>query len=130
MCRNFRRISQNGNQKLVPELTPWKAPNDLTREFKLRKNVRIQDALAIRGRRRRVYVEAHTGRAACLVVVRNKTFVAVKDEIRSPLHPPTGCYFHPRGPHAASAPGNKCQTEQAMLKKIAVNRYSACHLNG
>ena len=61
--------------------------------------------------------------------VRKKDFVAITGEIPSPLNPPTGCHFHPRCPHASSVPGNKCKTEQPMLKEIAVNRYSACHLN-
>ena len=63
------------------------------------------------------------------LVARKKDFVAIKGEIPSPLNPPTGCHFHPRCPHAASVPGNKCKTEQPMLKEIAVQRFSACHLN-
>ena len=63
------------------------------------------------------------------LTVRKKDFVAIKGEIPSPLNPPPGCHFHPRCPHAASVPGNKCKTEQPMLKQIAVNRFSACHLN-
>jgi peptide/nickel transport system ATP-binding protein len=61
--------------------------------------------------------------------VRKKDFVAIRGEIPSPLNPPTGCHFHPRCPHAASVPGNRCATEQPLFKEIAVNRYSACHLN-
>ena len=61
--------------------------------------------------------------------VRKKDFVAIRGEIPSPLNPPTGCHFHPRCPHAASVPGNKCATEQPPFKEIAVNRYAACHLN-
>lgn len=63
------------------------------------------------------------------LTVRKKDFVAIKGEIPSPLNPPTGCHFHPRCPHAASVPGDRCKTEQPMLKEIAVNRWSACHLN-
>ena len=63
------------------------------------------------------------------LTVRKKDFVAIKGEIPSPLNPPTGCHFHPRCPYAASVPGNKCKNEQPLLKEIAVNRYSACHLN-
>ena len=63
------------------------------------------------------------------LTVRKKDFVAIKGEIPSPLNPPSGCHFHPRCPYAASVPGNRCQTEQPMLKEIAVNRFSACHLN-
>ena len=61
--------------------------------------------------------------------VRKKDFVAIRGEIPSPLNPPTGCHFHPRCPHAASVAGNRCATEQPMLKEIAVKRFSACHLN-
>ena len=60
---------------------------------------------------------------------RKKDFVAIKGEIPSPLNPPTGCHFHPRCPYAASIPGDRCKNEQPMLKQIAVNRFSACHLN-
>ena len=63
------------------------------------------------------------------LTMRKKDFVAIKGEIPSPLNPPTGCHFHPRCPYTASVPGNRCQTEQPMLKEIAVNRFSACHLN-
>ncbi len=63
------------------------------------------------------------------LTMRKKDFVAIKGEIPSPLNPPSGCHFHPRCPYTASVPGNRCQTEQPMLKEIAVNRFSACHLN-
>jgi peptide/nickel transport system ATP-binding protein len=57
--------------------------------------------------------------------VRKKTYVAISGEIPSPLHPPTGCHFHPRCPHAMP----RCKTEQPVLKEIAPLRFSACHLN-
>ena len=52
-------------------------------------------------------------------------FSPVKGEIPSPLHPPTGCHFHPRCPHAMP----RCTTEKPLLKQIAPERFSACHLN-
>jgi peptide/nickel transport system ATP-binding protein len=52
-------------------------------------------------------------------------FAPVKGEIPSPLHPPSGCHFHPRCPHAMP----RCVTEQPLLKQIAAQRFSACHLN-
>jgi peptide/nickel transport system ATP-binding protein len=52
-------------------------------------------------------------------------FAPVKGEIPSPLHPPTGCHFHPRCPHAMP----RCITEKPLLKQIAPERFSACHLN-
>ncbi|RQO37034.1 peptide ABC transporter ATP-binding protein [Herminiimonas sp. KBW02] len=57
--------------------------------------------------------------------VKKIDFVAVKGEIPSPLHPPSGCHFHPRCPHAMP----RCSVEQPVLKEIAPQHYSACHLN-
>ncbi len=56
---------------------------------------------------------------------RHRSFVPVKGEIPSPIHPPPGCHFHPRCPHAFE----RCKTEVPALKQIAPGRLSACHLN-
>jgi peptide/nickel transport system ATP-binding protein len=56
---------------------------------------------------------------------RKKRFSALKGEIPSPLHPPSGCHFHPRCPYAHA----RCSVERPALKEIAPGRYSACHLN-
>ena len=54
-----------------------------------------------------------------------RIFEPIKGEIPSPLDPPPGCHFHPRCPHAHA----RCKTEVPVLKEIAPNRFSACHLN-
>jgi peptide/nickel transport system ATP-binding protein len=56
---------------------------------------------------------------------KKRSFVAVKGEIPSPLHPPTGCHFHPRCPHATP----RCAAEAPVLTAIAPGHWSACHLN-
>jgi len=56
---------------------------------------------------------------------RHRSFVPVKGEIPSPIHPPSGCHFHPRCPHAFA----RCKAEVPALKEIAPGRLSACHLN-
>jgi oligopeptide/dipeptide ABC transporter ATP-binding protein len=56
---------------------------------------------------------------------RRKTFAAIKGEIPSPLHPPAGCHFHPRCPHAFE----RCRIERPAFREIAPGRLSACHLN-
>jgi len=56
---------------------------------------------------------------------RKQRFVTIKGEIPSPLHPPPGCHFHPRCPHAFT----RCKIERPALKEIAPGRHSACHLN-
>jgi peptide/nickel transport system ATP-binding protein len=54
-----------------------------------------------------------------------RTFTAIKGEIPSPLHPPSGCHFHPRCPHAMP----RCREEMPQLITIAPNHRSACHRN-
>ncbi|RJF95511.1 ABC transporter ATP-binding protein [Noviherbaspirillum saxi] len=58
--------------------------------------------------------------------VKKIEFMAVHGEIPSPLNPPTGCHFHPRCPHAMP----RCSAERPILKEIAPQHFSACHLNG
>jgi peptide/nickel transport system ATP-binding protein len=57
--------------------------------------------------------------------LRHRDYVLVRGEIPSPLDPPPGCHFHPRCPHAMP----RCKAEQPVLREIAPQRFSACHLN-
>ncbi|MFK7868338.1 MAG: ABC transporter ATP-binding protein [Roseobacter sp.] len=54
-----------------------------------------------------------------------RVYAPIKGEIPSPLHPPKGCHFHPRCPHAM----DRCRVDVPELKEIASGRVSACHLN-
>ncbi|MFW8565451.1 ABC transporter ATP-binding protein [Orrella sp. 11846] len=56
---------------------------------------------------------------------RKQRFSTIKGEIPSPLHPPSGCHFHPRCPKA----GPRCQREEPKLRQLAPGHFSACHLN-
>jgi len=51
--------------------------------------------------------------------------VPIKGEIPSPLDPPSGCHFHPRCPYAMP----RCRDAVPVLREIAPERLSACHLN-
>jgi len=57
--------------------------------------------------------------------MRRRKYEPIKGEIPSPLDPPPGCHFHPRCPHAMP----RCAEEQPLLKEIAPQWWSACHLN-
>jgi peptide/nickel transport system ATP-binding protein len=57
--------------------------------------------------------------------LRGRRYQPVSGEIPSPLAPPSGCYFHPRCPHAMP----RCLSEAPALRQIAPGRRSACHLN-
>jgi len=50
--------------------------------------------------------------------------VRLQGEIPSPLHPPSGCAFHPRCPYASE----RCRREIPRLKEIAEGHLAACHL--
>ena len=54
-----------------------------------------------------------------------RAFSSLKGELPSPLHPPSGCHFHPRCPHAF----DRCKVERPALKTVGPRHKSACHLN-
>ena len=56
---------------------------------------------------------------------RTRAFAPIKGEIPSPLHPPGGCHFHPRCPHAMP----RCAVEVPAFKTVRPGHQSACHLN-
>jgi len=59
------------------------------------------------------------------VGVGRKAFRPIAGEIPSPLHPPTGCHFHPR----CTMAGPRCKVEVPALLPVSEGRFSACHLN-
>lgn len=59
------------------------------------------------------------------IETRKRAFSSLKGELPSPLHPPSGCHFHPRCPHAF----DRCKVERPKLRNIGPLHKSACHLN-
>lgn len=55
---------------------------------------------------------------------RRREFEPIEGEIPSPLHPPTGCTFHPRCPVAIA----DCRSIIPELKRGGDGRETACHL--
>jgi peptide/nickel transport system ATP-binding protein len=49
--------------------------------------------------------------------------VLLKGEVPSPANPPTGCYFHPRCPHATE----QCRREAPLLRDLAPGHSVRCH---
>ncbi len=47
----------------------------------------------------------------------------LKGELPSPIHPPSGCHFHPRCPHARDI----CRSESPALRTLAAGQHVACH---
>ena len=54
-----------------------------------------------------------------------RRYQPIQGEIPSPLHPPTGCHFHPRCPLAMA----ECKITQPLLRQIAPGHWSACILD-
>ncbi|MEO8104046.1 MAG: oligopeptide/dipeptide ABC transporter ATP-binding protein, partial [Betaproteobacteria bacterium] len=47
-------------------------------------------------------------------------------DVPNPIHPPSGCHFHPRCPKAME----RCKTETPVFKPVAGElHWAACHLN-
>jgi oligopeptide transport system ATP-binding protein len=55
--------------------------------------------------------------------------ILLKGEIPSPVNPPSGCRFHPRGP-IARVPGVCSQTEPLLEPHGARDQEAACHFAG
>jgi oligopeptide/dipeptide ABC transporter ATP-binding protein len=50
--------------------------------------------------------------------------IVLTGEIPSPIHPPSGCPFHPRCPVAEE----RCKVEPPALREITAGHWAACHL--
>ena len=49
--------------------------------------------------------------------------VVLEGEVASPANPPSGCYFHPRCPHAIDV----CRTDGPTLEEISPGHWVSCH---
>ena len=49
--------------------------------------------------------------------------IVLQGEVANPAAPPSGCYFHPRCPHAIE----RCRTEAPAWREISRGRFVGCH---
>jgi len=54
--------------------------------------------------------------------VRSK-MIPLEGDVPSPADPPSGCYFHPRCPHAIDA----CRTTAPVMEEISPEHFVSCH---
>src|SRR5580693_6717675 len=52
--------------------------------------------------------------------------IVLPGDVPSPIHPPSGCPFHPRCPIAEE----KCKTIVPLLQQISRDHFAACHFAG
>ena len=50
--------------------------------------------------------------------------IVLPGDVPSPIHPPSGCPFHPRCPIAEA----RCRTEVPPLREVSPGHWAACHL--
>jgi oligopeptide/dipeptide ABC transporter ATP-binding protein len=48
----------------------------------------------------------------------------VMGDVPSPIHPPSGCHFHPRCPFVM----DRCRVDYPTLKEVKPGHFAACHL--
>ena len=51
--------------------------------------------------------------------------IVLQGDVPSPANPPSGCPFHPRGPHPTK--NDRCRTEVPVLREVAPGQTAACH---
>ena len=56
-----------------------------------------------------------------------KKRVVLEGDVPSPIHPPSGCTFHPRCPDFQKEKNPICTQEQPELREIRSGRLAACH---
>ncbi|HXR04260.1 MAG TPA: dipeptide ABC transporter ATP-binding protein [Verrucomicrobiae bacterium] len=52
--------------------------------------------------------------------------IVLPGDVPSPIHPPSGCPFHPRCPIAEE----RCRTEVPAFREVKKDRFAACHFAG
>ena len=78
-----------------------------------------------------IFAQPHHPYAQALIAelpklsIHKRDYQPIRGEIPSPLHPPSGCHFHPRCPHARPA----CTQLAHQLREIAPGHWSACLLD-
>ncbi len=50
--------------------------------------------------------------------------ILLSGDVPSPIHPPSGCPFHPRCPVAEE----RCRREVPALREVSIDHFAACHL--
>ena len=54
---------------------------------------------------------------------RTRQRIVLEGDVPSPIHPPSGCHFHPRCPRAQA----QCRIEPPLLRELAPQHMAACH---
>ncbi len=86
--------------------------------------VEAGDARSVCGDARHPYTRALLSAVPEVDPNSKRSRIVLTGDLPSPVHPPTGCPFHPRCPVAEA----RCRTEAPLLRPVDANRAVACHL--
>jgi oligopeptide transport system ATP-binding protein len=70
------------------------------------------------------YTQALISAVPVVDPVSKRKRIILAGDVPSPIHPPSGCPFHPRCPVAEA----KCHSERPGLREMGAGRWVACHL--
>lgn len=87
------------------------------------KLIELADKKALFSQPKNPYTEALLSAAPQAELEAKKKRIILKGEVASPIHPPTGCYFHPRCVYAQDI----CQSEAPLLEDQGDGHMAACH---
>jgi oligopeptide transport system ATP-binding protein len=90
----------------------------------LGKIVELADAKAIIGAPKHPYTQALISAVPVVDPDSKRQRIILPGDVPSPIHPPSGCPFHPRCPVAEA----RCRTEIPALREIGPGHFAACHL--
>lgn len=82
------------------------------------------EAPAIIGAPKHPYTQALISAVPVVDPVSKRARIILPGEVPSPMHPPSGCPFHPRCPRAEYP---RCQAEAPALREVAPGHWAACH---
>ena len=90
----------------------------------LGKVVELAEAKAIIGAPKHPYTQALISAVPVVDPDSKRKRIVLPGDVPSPIHPPSGCPFHPRCP-AAELP--RCSAEVPALREVAPAHWAACH---
>jgi oligopeptide/dipeptide ABC transporter ATP-binding protein len=90
----------------------------------LGKVVELSDARSLVDSPKHPYTQALLSAVPVVDPDSKRKRIVLPGDVPSPIHPPSGCPFHPRCPVAEP----RCKIEVPILREVTPGRWVACHL--
>jgi oligopeptide transport system ATP-binding protein len=90
----------------------------------LGKVVELSDAKSLVDSPKHPYTQALLSAVPVVDPDSKRERIVLPGDVPSPIHPPSGCPFHPRCPVAET----RCKTEVPILRELTPGHWASCHL--